>query len=395
MTAEALLVGDTRHHGWIGPVPSRAERIATYFVGIAGVMFAGVGPLLLGGLEGFGRLTAAQLGQAGTAELLAMGVAAALAGPLLGIRHLRWVAVVCGLAMALLNEATARVSGDALILVRGLIGVPSGVLIWLVTGMIVRSPRPERGAGIYMTTQTLAQLVMVAAISALVLARWGVDGGFRCLAGLGLATAIAGFLVPARYAAIAEEADSTAEKHLPPFRGWVALAAVLLFQAFILAMWIYVEPLSRQSGHAPAVAGTAISLSLAAQVAGGTVATLIAGRIAWVWALFAAIIVMIAALGVFAVLPAAPLFLLASAVFGFAWIFAAPFFTPLAIEADPSRGAALLGPAASLLGCSLGPFLGSLVVSDGDVRGSLGMAAALAVGCIAIVAGLHFTRRSA
>jgi len=34
-------------------------------------------------------------------------------------------------------------------------------------------------------------------------------------------------------------------------------------------------------------------------------------------------------------------------------------------------------------------------VSDGDVRGSLGMAAALAVGCIAIVAGLHFTRRSA
>ena len=84
---------------WIGPAPGLAQQVAVFFVGIVGVMFAGVGPLLLGGLQASGRLTAAQLGQAGTVELLAMGFAAALAGPLFGARRLRLIAVVCGLAM--------------------------------------------------------------------------------------------------------------------------------------------------------------------------------------------------------------------------------------------------------------------------------------------------------
>ncbi len=386
------MIGAADHQGWIGAPPTLAQQVATYFVGIAGVMFAGVGPLLLGGLEASHRLSAVQLGQAGTAELLMMGVGAALAGPVLGSNHLRLVAVVCGVAMAVLNLATTRVSGDALTLVRAAIGIPSGVLIWLVTGMIVRSPRPERGQGIYMTVQTLAQLVMVAGITAFVLVPFGVDGGFQCLAALGVATALAALAIPARHAplAMAADGDTSALRSSP--RGWTALVAVLLFQAFILAMWIYVEPLSRQSGHAPAIAGTAISLSLAAQVAGGTVATLIAGRVAWVWALLGSVAAMIAMLGVFAALPMAPLFLAASAVFGFFWIFATPWFTPLLIEADPSRRAAMLGPGASLLGCSIGPFLASLVVVDGDVRGSIAMAGALALGCFAIVAGLHFAR---
>lgn len=375
---------------WIGPAPTLLQQVATYFVGIAGVMFAGVGPLLLGELEASHRLSAVQLGRAGTAELLMMGVGAALAGPLLGNRHLRVIGMACGLAMALLNAMTPQMTGDGLILARAAIGIPSGVLIWLATGMIVRSPRPERGQGIYMTLQTLAQLVMVAAITAFVMAPYGVDGGFQCLAVLGVATVLAALALPSHHAPLIETDSGSAR--LSSSRGWVALAAVLLFQAFILAMWIYVEPLSRQSGHAPAIAGAAISLSLAAQVAGGTVATLIAGRIAWVWALLGSVAAMIAILGVFATLPGAPLFLVASAAFGFLWIFAAPWFTPLTIEADPSRRAAMLGPGASLLGCAVGPFLASLVVRDGDVRGSLAMAAVLALACILIVAGLHFTR---
>lgn len=380
-------------HVWVGPAPSLAQQLAVFFVGVVGVMFAGVGPLLLGGLQESGRLTAAQLGQAGTVELLTMGVAAALAGPLIGSGPLRLIAVVCGLLMAVLNWATTTVSGDMLTLVRGLNGLPSGVLIWLTTGLIVRSPRPERWSGLYLTIQTLAQLGVVAGISAFVLKPLGVDGGFLCLAALGVVAALVGLALPRVYAPL-PDTHAEGPKGLPSPRGWLALAAAFCFQAFILAVWIYVDPLSRQSGHPAGTAGIAISLSLGAQVAGGAAATVLAGRLSWFWALIGSIGGAICLLGLFATLPGAPVFLAASAAFGFLWLFAAPYLTPLAIEADPSRRAASLGSGAALLGCSAGPFLASLVVSDADVRGCLALGAGLAVLTMAIIAGLHFSRHS-
>lgn len=374
---------------WIGPPPPAGQQIAAYVVGIVGVLFAGVGPLLLGGLEATHRLSATQLGEAGTVELLAMGIGAGLAGAVLGSRNLRIIAVVCGLLLAALNVATTKVSGDMLTLVRALAGLPSGVLIWLVTGLIVRSPRPERGAGLYLTLQTLAQLVVVAGITAFIIGPFGVDGGFLALAAVGLVSAIIGLAVPPNYAPLPATDNP---RGLPGGRGWVALAATFCFQAFILAAWIYVEPLSRQSGHAAGTAGLAISLSLGAQVAGGTLATIAAGRIAWLWALVGSLAGMIVLLGVFATLPSSVVFLAASAAFGFLWIFASPYLTPMAIEADPTRRAALLAPGASLLGCGAGPFLASLVVTDSDVRGSLYLAAGIAAVCAVIVAALHLTR---
>jgi len=136
----------------------------------------------------------------------------------------------------------------------------------------------------------------------------------------------------------------------------------------------------------------ALSASLAAQVLGGTTATVLAGRSAWFRALAGSIAAMIGLLGAFALLPAVAVFLAASAAFGFLWMFASPWLTPMAIEADPSRNAALLGPGAALLGCSAGPFLASLVVTDSDVRACLALGAGLAAVALVIVCGLHFTR---
>ena len=46
-------------------------------------------------------------------------------------------------------------------------------------------------------------------------------------------------------------------------RGLVALAASFAFNAGILAVWIYVEPLSRQSGHPAGTAGLAMASVIA------------------------------------------------------------------------------------------------------------------------------------
>ena len=375
---------------WIGDPPSLNQRLAVFWIGVVGVLFPGVGPLLLGGMEASGRLTAAQIGQAGMAELVAMGVGAAVIGPLFGERRLRLAAVSCGLLLAALDLVTTRMSGDLLTLVRALAGLPAGAMIWLITGMIVRAPRPERWAGLYLTIQTLVQLGVVAGIGAFVVGPFGPDGGFVVLAVLTGSAALAGLAVPFAYAPLVEAADKP--KGLPSPRGWIALAAVLCFQAFILAVWIYAEPLSRQAGHPPSVASAAFAVSLAAQVVGGAAATALAGRLSWFWSLTVAVLVAIGALLVMVSLPPASVFLAASGLFGFVWLFASPFLTPLAIEADPSRRAALLGPGASLLGCGAGPLLASFVVTGTDMRPAVWLGVGLAILTLVIVGGLHLTR---
>ncbi|MFT4251855.1 MAG: MFS transporter [Caulobacter sp.] len=379
---------------WIGPTPSLSERLAVLWIGVAGVLFPGVGPLLLGGLEATGRLSAMEIGLAGMAELATMGIGAALLGPAFGARRLRPAAIACGCFLAALNLASTRVDGGLLVLVRAAAGLPAGALIWVVTGMIVRSPRPDRWSGIYLTVQTLIQLAVVATLSALVVDRFGPDGGFVALTGLAASAVLAGFAAPRAWSPLPQSADAPDDtpKGLPNLRGWVALLAVFCFQAFILALWIYAEPLSRQAGHAPKVAGLAFSISLAAQVAGGSAATALAGRVSWFASLAAGVVAAAACLLVFAALPPAPAFLTASGLFGFAWLFASPFLTPLAIEADPSRRAALLGPGASLLGCAAGPLLAALLVGEHDVRPAVWLAGALALVTLALIAGLHLTR---
>ncbi|MDB5497799.1 MAG: putative transporter, partial [Phenylobacterium sp.] len=176
---------------------------------------------------------------------------------------------------------------------------------------------------------------------------------------------------------------------LPPARGFVALAACFLYLAFIVGVWVYAEPLSKQAGHLPSVVGTAVSLSLAFQVAGGAAATLLAGRLRWFPTLLVCTVLDLGLLAVFATLPGPTMFLAASAAFGFIWLFLMPFLVPMTIEADPSRRAAVLLGGAQLLGGSLGPLMASLVVTDTDARGALAFGAGCLVAGFALVAGLH------
>ena len=377
---------------WLGPAPAPREQAATLFAGVTGIMFAGVGPLLLGALEHAGRLSAAQIGQAGMIALLTRGLAAGLTGALVGARRLRLLTILCGALMALLNGATILCDGWALVAIRGLNGLPSGALIWLMTAMIVRAPRPERWAAIYLTVQTLAQFLVVATLGPWVVRPYGADGGFAVLAALGALTIAAGLAVPRSFAPLPVAADEPSG--LPAPRGLAALGGAFCFNAAILAVWIYVEPLSRQAGHPAGTADTALSLSLAAQVTGGLLATLLAGRMRWLPALLASQIVMAGLMLLFAQLPGTGTFLAASALFGGLWMFAAPLMTPFVIEADPTRRAAVLGSGAALLGCSTGPLLASLVVSDSDVRGCALLGCGVMAAAIAIVLAVHLTRRN-
>jgi hypothetical protein len=376
---------------WIGERPTALQLSIILLVGVCGVMIAGLQPLLLGTLAQEGRITAAQLGHAATAELLLMGAASAYAGARWQAERLRMIGIVSALALAVLDIATIWASGETVTLLRALAGVPSGILIWITIAMIARSPTPERWAGIYLTIQTLAQFVLAAALAAWVISRSGANGGFVALAILSVISAFAALALPDRFAPLVA---GSASSNMPNARGLVALAAPFLWMAFIVGVWVYAEPLSRQAGHAPTVAGVAVSVSLACQVLGGATATLLAGRLRWFPTLMFCALLNVGCLLAFAALPGESLYLLTSGVFGFLWLFSLPFMVPMTIAADPTRRAAVLVGGAELAGGSLGPLFASFVVSDADVRGALGFGAVALAVTVAIAFALHRRERA-
>ncbi len=386
MTAPAA--SETQTGTWIGERPSGIEIFAVMFAGVAGIMIAGVGPDLLGNLEREGRLTASQLGQAFAAELLTLGLAAFVAGAALKPVRLKLIAVTMALALTALNAATPAFSGDMIIAIRALAGVPSGVLMWLTIAMIARTPTPERWSGAYLTIQTLAQLLMSALLGP-VMKSYGADAGWWALAAFCVATAGFALLAPSRLAALPR---TEGHSGLPGALGWIALLSAFLYSGFTICVFTYQGSLAGQAGHPPEIISASYSVSLACQVAGGAAATLLAGRINWLWTVIvAAAATAVVLYGLYSQ-PSPEMFLVLSGAFGFLWLFVLPFLVPMVIEADPTRRAAVLIGGAQVLGASFGPFVASLLVTTTDFRAAIIFGGACMIAAVLIAFALHQIR---
>jgi hypothetical protein len=158
------------------------------------------------------------------------------------------------------------------------------------------------------------------------------------------------------------------------------LAAVFLWMAFIVALWVYLEPLAALAGLTPREAGLAVALALGLQVLGGAAATLVGDRVPPARMLLGVGVINALILATLWSGPGRAVFVICVAVFGFLWLFALPFQTLLLIRIDPTRRASMQLGAAQLLGSSAGPLAASLVVGDGPV----GQALLLSAGCLAV-----------
>jgi DHA1 family inner membrane transport protein len=367
-----------------------ADRVlAVFVVGVIGVLIPGLQPQLLGALAAEGRLSVAALGILATVELLAMGIAAGGAGFVLPVTRLRAIAGVALLVTGAADLLTPFLGTGALFGARIVAGLGEGVLIWIAIGFIVRTDRPERWSGLYLAVQTFAQFALAGTLG------WfaaGSAGGFTALGAVTLAGLLALPWMPRAWPPLAVSDDAGG---MPSARGLVALGGVLAYLAFIVAVWVYVEPLGLAHGLAPATIHLVAPLSLGMQVLGAGAATLLAGRLPARATIAVVGSINLALLAIMAAPPSAAAFVAATAAFGFLWLFVLPFQIPIAIAADPSRRAALLIGGAQLTGSSLGPFLAGLLIGDTDVVRVLWFGAICAVVGIAALIGAAAARRPA
>jgi predicted MFS family arabinose efflux permease len=373
-----------------GPAFTPLQSAAVIAVGINSLLVLGVLPVLLGALVDEGRLTNSELGLCAMVELIAMGVATALMGLTPRPARLRTIAAAVALALAGVDAAAIGERHAALMALRAAAGALEGVLLWITIGFIVRTATPERWAGVFFTAQTAAQLVLALVLGVAVLPRAGADGGFVALAVVSVAGALPAVFAPSRYLHLP---TAPGEGGLPPPRGWVALAATVIFVAGGGAIGVYLEPLAHQAHLSAAVARTALWTSLVGQVAGGALATAMAGRVRYFTVFVAGSLASLIIWAILGLDAPAWLFVADNVLSGVVSLVLAPFIAPMTIAADPTRRAAVQSGAAQLLGGALGPLLSSVVVDDKDVRGVLWLGAGMLLAGIAMIAWLRFTAR--
>lgn len=368
--------------------PPRREAVISQAVGVVALLIAGLQPVILGALEREHRLSTAEIGLAATVELMALGVACGLAAAFLKPTNIRLKMLLACLLHAAVMWSTTLTSGAGVIATRAAAGACAGVMLWLAIGVIARSSRPERASGVFVTVQTFAQLVLAAALPATVMPQWGVNGALTCLAVISVLAGLAALAGPQSFVPLPKpEGGGRLDA-----RALGGLAAVFLWMAFIVALWVYLEPLAALAGLSPREAGLAVALALGLQVLGGAAATLVGDRVPPARMLLGVGVINALILATLWSGPGRTVFVACVAVFGFLWLFALPFQTLLLIRIDPTRRASMQLGAAQLLGSSAGPLAASLVVGEGPVgRALLLSAACLAVSLVLI--SLFGTRR--
>ncbi len=380
-------------HEAFGPPLKPAEAGAAIALGVVSLLISGVLAVLLGALAEEHRLSAPGIGLSAMTEALTMAITTGLVGALLKPHHLKLIGAGAAIALAATDLATLGARTDAAVMgVRALCGLPEGVLLWITIGMIARSATPERWAGVLFTALTASQLAVSAAFAAIVIPRFGANGGFASIAGLSLIGVLIALWLPNRYPALPQVKGETGA---PPPRGWLALFGTLIYVSAAAAVGIYLLPLAAQAGLSSGVARTANSFSLAAQVLGGALATLVAGRVNYFTVFTGGVAAFLGVYFVYGFAAPAWMFIAATAFNGLITIFITPFLVPMTIEADPSRRAAVQSGAVQLLGAALGPLLASRVVDAHNVRGALWLGAGLLFSGLGVIAGLHFTRARA
>ena len=369
-----------------GPPFTSTEAAAAIALGLIALLISGVMALLLPALAEEGRLSASGIGRTAMLEALSIGLVTGAAGIVLKPVRLRAIAAVAAAVLVVLDLVTVRASGAGVMIVRALAGAPEGILLWISIGFISRTVTPERWAAVLFTGMGLTQLALATGLSALVLPRFGANGGYVTVAaGAALALPVA-FFLPRSLGAAPGSAETSGA---PPFRGWVALAATLCMAASLTAVSVYVIPLARQAGLSVAVGRTAISVALACQMAGGALATVIAGRVRYITVFWVCAAVFLATWGAYAAHAPAWLFVAVTGLAGLAAFVAGPFLVPMTVEADPSRRAAMQSGAVQLLAGAFGPLLASLAVSDRNVHGVLVLAVVLQGAGLAVATTLH------
>jgi MFS transporter, DHA1 family, inner membrane transport protein len=374
-----------KNDNWLAGNPAPGAQAAALWIGSCGLLILGLQPILLGALLSENRVNFDQLALAATAEIIAIGAGSVLTAFLIGNSSVRLKAGIFLVLTAVFDHLTAgAASPQSIVLWRGLAGLAEGGLVAFAVELIARSRHAGRYGGYFVSMQTIAQSIIAALLALVIIVRSGSAGGFETLAIISLASLVIVYFLPVRYGALPTPDDSAASGLLRP-QPLLALFGIFLFYMFLGALWAFLEPLGADAGIDSSTVGLMVSASLGAQVAGALLATLVEARLPFRPVLILASLLAVVIAVAISQKPDVIAFWGLAMMTGFIWLFVVPFQIRLAVEADAARGAALLVPAAQLVGAALGPAGASFFIESGSSAPIAWFAAASALASAVVI----------
>ncbi|GGA50913.1 MFS transporter [Dyella nitratireducens] len=343
-----------------------SETAAALIIGCVALLVLGLQPALLGALVDQQRISMEGVGMVAMGEIFALGIGTIIAEKWLPLNHLRTVALVASVLLIAINLMTLTARGDLVCIAwRVAAGLAEACLFWIATMIIIRSPKPDRLAGVFLTLQTAVQAAAALVLAKVSIASLGWGEPFVLLAILCVLPWLVASHLPAKLGMHAEDIQPS----IVSWTGFFSLLVPFLHMSAIGALWAYLEPVANAAGIGMSI-NTLAALVLIMQIVGGGAASL---SVRWGKVSQALIVsaLALAALGMTMYrLPAHSTlaFAVLCAVFGFLWLFQMPFHIRLAFDIDPRGRIAMLVPPAQLVGSGFGPLVTSLTVHGNDVR---------------------------
>jgi MFS transporter, DHA1 family, inner membrane transport protein len=343
-----------------------SETFAALTAGCTALLVLGLQPALLGSLVDQHRISMEGVGMVAMGEIFALGIGTVMAEKWLPLNHLRAVAVLASLLLIAINLLTLTAHGDLVcVLWRVAAGLAEACLFWIATMIIVRSPQPDRLAGVFLTVQTSVQAVAALLLAKVSIAWLGWGEAFVLLAVLCALPLLVAARLPARLGSHTEEIQPS----LVSWTGFFSLLVPFLHMSAMGALWAYFEPVVDAAGIGISI-NVLAALVLFMQIVGGAVAAVVVRRGKVLHALVISALAF-SATGI--VMHRLPLhstwaFTALCVVFGFLWLFQMPFHIRLAFDIDPRGRIAMLVPPAQLVGTGFGPLVTSFSVHGNDVQ---------------------------
>ncbi|MEM7279464.1 MAG: MFS transporter [Pseudomonadota bacterium] len=357
---------------------SGGQILAVYALGSAALLVVGIQPVLFGTLLESGILDLPTLSCVATLETITSGCAIVVASALFPLTRVRAVGIIALLCFALANAISAlALDLMALLTARIAAGFAAGVCIWLTTSMIVRTAKPERLYGYFVSVHTLAQGIAVAILALLIVPEFGWRGCFALVAVAGLFPLVCSRLIPAELSPLPRPSEHDGK--LTPAMAIAALVT-LLQMIMTIAIWAFLEPMGRLTGIEPQTLQLIVSGLLFFQVLAAAFAGFVAPHLPTLGAQFitsGSIFILSFYLLTIAQW-SSHWFAPTAILFSFCWIMILPLQTKLAIDVDPTGRLALSVPAIQIVGSAIAPIAAGFAAGTGPVSG---------VALVAIVCG--------
>lgn len=340
-----------------------------------------------------GRFELEAIGVAYTIIILSNGGASLIFGMVLKMERNRKTLFWSFIAMGVLFLAMRFASGNGILVLCALLGLPLGAILSIAFAALVTfGEQAVRVQGFVSISMRGLQLAATVVLSGFIVPHFAAAGGFTFIAAIYFASAPIWLLFFVdRFPATAKPEGSGGRLGIGWYGAFALLAALFLL-AGRGALLPYIVPLGELLGLDSTSAGQGLSVFVAGQLVGAVVVTIFTfgGRYIPVLTVGAALV--FASSFVSLQDPSKLIFYVCLFALAGAFAIKDVFVLPMIMSADPSMRAARMSGSAILFGEAFGPLVAGALLMSAGVRGAIFAACGLTLLGMLLVYGVEALR---